>query len=222
MVEKLILRYGIGVAPVLLGALHDRQKPPIVERLTFFLDKLLTKEQAPLLVREYRPKNKTLSLYLVQKLASFNDKSLVPFFQKASKHSDPRISKTAFFALASLGDISTLPFLVKMARDHWQTENRKIRTAALNLQGKRSNEILIPMLNKADDDLRIGILRILAVAGTKESVSAVARYLDSPKHQIRVAAVNALRGIVDGEAPYANLSVFSAIEEVKKWKRRVH
>ncbi len=222
MVERLITRYGVGIAPVLLGAMHDRQKPKIVERLGFFLDQLLKKEHAPLLIQEYRPKNKTLSLYIVRKLASFEDKAFIPFLKKASKNPAPNVVKTAKLALASLGENSTLPYLAKMARDSWQTENRQIRSAALGLHGKKAGELLIPMLGKADDDLKIGILRILAVAGTKDTASAVSRYLDSTKHQIRVAAVNALRGIVDGDAPYANLSVFSAIEEVKKWKRRVH
>jgi hypothetical protein len=222
MVEKLITRYGVGITPVLLGAMHDRQKPKIVERLSFFLDQLLKKEHAALLAKEYRPKNKTLSLYLVRKLASFEDKALIPFLKRAQKNSDPQIIQTATLALASLGETSTLPYLAKMARDNWQNENRQIRKAALGLHGDKASDLLVPMLAKADDDLRIGILRVLAVAGTKKVSSAVSRYLDSTKHQIRVAAVNALRGIVDGDAPYANLSVFSAIEEVKKWKRRVH
>ncbi len=222
MVEKLIVRYGVGVAPVLLGAMHDRQKPKIVGRLSYFLDQLIKKEHAPLLIQEYRSKNRTLSLYIVRKIASFEDKTFIPFLRKASKNPDPNIVKKANLALASLGEDSVLSYLAKMASDSWQTENRQIRKAALGLHGKKAGDLLVPMLRKADDDLKIGILRILAVAGTKETVSAVSRYLDSSKHQIRVAAVNALRGIVDGDAPYANLSVFSAIEEVKKWKRRVH
>ncbi len=222
MVEKLITRYGVGVAPVLLGAMHDRQKPKIIQRLSFFLDKLLKKEQGPLLIQEYRANNKTLSLFIVRKITSFKDRAYIPFLKKAQKNKDPLVVKTATLALASLGETSTLPFLSKMARDHWQTDNRKIREAALGLHGKKASDLLIPMLKKADDNLKIGILRILAVAGTKETASVIRRYLDSTKHQIRVAAVNALRGIVDGDPPYANLSVFSAIEEVKKWKRRIH
>jgi hypothetical protein len=38
---------------------------------------------------------------------------------------------------------------------------------------------------------------------------------------VRVAAINALRGIVDGQEPLEELSVFGAIELAKTWKVRV-
>jgi len=48
----------------------------------------------------------------------------------------------------------------------------------------------------------------------------VKRELDSTDNSIRIAAINAMRGIVDGDLPIANLPVFEAIELAKKWKER--
>jgi HEAT repeat protein len=72
-----------------------------------------------------------------------------------------------------------------------------------------------------DVDEQIACLRLLAGCGTKDAVSPIASMLNSSNHHIRVATVNALRGIVDGQRPYANLTVFNAITEVKKWKARL-
>jgi hypothetical protein len=44
--------------------------------------------------------------------------------------------------------------------------------------------------------------------------------LDDTDNSIRVAAINAMRGIVDGELPITNLPVFEAIELAKKWKEK--
>jgi TPP-dependent pyruvate/acetoin dehydrogenase alpha subunit len=49
----------------------------------------------------------------------------------------------------------------------------------------------------------------------------VAPYLDSEDNSIRVAAIDALRGIVDGDGPMEQQSVFRAIEMAKLWKLRL-
>jgi hypothetical protein len=46
-------------------------------------------------------------------------------------------------------------------------------------------------------------------------------FLDDDDNQVRVAAINACRGIVDGAPPEEQLPVFEAIESAKKWKERV-
>jgi hypothetical protein len=60
---------------------------------------------------------------------------------------------------------------------------------------------------------------MLAGCGIKpDALPLVRPNLDSTDNSIRVAAINAMRGIVDGEPPIANLPVFEAIELAKKWK----
>ena len=45
-------------------------------------------------------------------------------------------------------------------------------------------------------------------------------FLDSNDNSIRIAAINAVRGMADGEGPVADLPVFDAIELAKKLKNK--
>jgi hypothetical protein len=76
-------------------------------------------------------------------------------------------------------------------------------------------------LRDGDTHTKVAALRLLGGAGVKSAKFAIGTYLDASEHQVRAGAVNALRGILDGNPPYRNLSVFQAIDEVKKWKRRL-
>jgi len=65
------------------------------------------------------------------------------------------------------------------------------------------------------------VLRMLAGCGDASALPPIRKYLDDDDNQIRVAAINACRGIVDGDPPLEQLPVFEAIETAKKWKDRL-
>ena len=70
-------------------------------------------------------------------------------------------------------------------------------------------------------DQTVAGLRLLAGCGDASALAAVGRHLDSSDNSIRIEAINACRGIVDGDPPLARLSAFEAIEVAKKWKGRL-
>ncbi|GEM_PF-3409186 len=219
--RRLLLSYGPGVCPILLAALRENQKEGLAAELENLLDSLVTPEHAPLLVKAYRTNNRVAGRWILKKLKDFENPSLAPFFRKRSRDKDPEIALLARYALAGLGDLDWLPFLVDEAAKHWNERNVEIRRAGATMKGEEASARLVSMLREADDGRKVAVLRLLAVAGVKSAVGPVASLLDSSKHQVRVGAVNALRGLVDGDPPFRNLPVFAAIEEVKKWKRRV-
>ena len=219
--RELITKYGAGVAPVLLGALSQRAKPALVEQLEKILDEVVQPQHAWPLSSAYSGKNERRDLYVVRRLDRFEIKELLPFFVRASKSKYPSVASKAQYARARLGDVGTLDFLHKEALDHWADRNYQIREAATALKGKPATDWLMRKLLEKNIASRVATLHILGVAGTKEAVSGIRSLLDAQEHQLRAGAVNALRGIVDGDPPFRRLSVFQAIEEVKKWKRRV-
>ena len=46
-------------------------------------------------------------------------------------------------------------------------------------------------------------------------------FLDETDNSIRIEAINALRGIVDGDQPIDKLSAFQAIEVANEWKGKL-
>ncbi len=219
--RKLILGYGPGVAPVLLEALRSRTKAKVRDVAVALLDKLIQPKHGPLLARAYTGKNAIRDRYVIGKLAQFRSKTYLSVMRKAAHHKDPAVVELASFALANLGDTAALPFLFEQTKTNWKERNYDIRVAGLALKGDKATRWLLDRLFKEDTPTKMAALRLLGVAGVRKCASTVAAYLDSQQHQLRAGAVNALRGIIDGDPPHRTLSVFQAINAVKKWKARV-
>ena len=64
-------------------------------------------------------------------------------------------------------------------------------------------------------------LRMLAGCGEKARSRSLKPHLDDSDNTVRVAAINAARGIIDGEAPLDKLATFTAIEMALEWKKRL-
>ncbi|MCA8969198.1 MAG: HEAT repeat domain-containing protein [Planctomycetes bacterium] len=216
-----IVGYGAGCAPVLLDALKHGQKPELVAELTKILDGFMEKQYVPLLEAEWTGTDEVRDAYIISTIKRFGVEGHGELFAKGLVHGDPAIRETATYALAMLGDERALHPLLLLARDSWEEKNYQIREALPKLKSETSTKWLVNHLAEGEIADRIATLRLLHSAGTKDCVRAIAPLLDAKEHLIRAEAVNALRGIMDGDPPFRKLSVFQAIEEIKKWKARV-
>lgn len=216
-----ILSYGAGVAPVLLAAYHDRQKQGILDQLEPLLDQLITKEYGPVLEISTNPKNLVQTKFTLAKLDSFEDARYQSWFRKMTQVKDPEISDRAWYALARIGDAQALDFLIEKARKDWNKEKDLILPVLPGLKGDGATDKLLTLLAKKELADKLAALRLLNGVGTKKCQGKVAEYLNSGVNVLRVEAVNALLGIVDGKKPHDHLSVFESIEVVKKWKSRM-
>jgi len=216
-----LMKYGPGVCPVLLRSLTPRQKPAIAAQLRSLLDELTGPKYTEGLRAAYNPRNEAVSLYVIKRLRSFKDPKLKAFFEKAATHKNAEIADQAWFAAAEIGDAKALPYLFAQAQTKWKDRALEIVQVSPGLKSKASTDFLVDKLHAKDISTKLASLRLLWGMGTKDAVSSVANQLDSTEHVLRIGAVNALRGIVDDKPMYKNLSVFQAIGEVKKWKRRV-
>ena len=147
--------------------------------------------------------------------------------KKKRKEADPKEleehQRSALLALAC-GSAAPLQHLATVAgsRD-WPTWRASIEAAAsMAAEEPEVPAALAAMLTpKAKGNLRAGALRLLAYAGTEEHVSAIAPMLDARENHVKIAAINALRRIVDGADPLPKLSTFDAIEQAQAWKKRI-
>ncbi len=219
--RETIVGYGAGCAPVLLEALKPTQKPELLSALAEILDGFVESKHAPLLIEAWTGTNEVRDLYIISSVRRFGVEGQQAFFEKALVHGDARIRELATYSLAQLGDVKALHPLLLLTRDAWDDKNYQIRECLPKLKGDAATKWLITKLNEGAIADRIAILRLLHGVGTKDCAPTVGRLLDDSSHLIRAEAVNALRGIMDGAPPFKKLSVFQAIEEIKKWKARV-
>ena len=74
---------------------------------------------------------------------------------------------------------------------------------------------------KGDEVAQVAALRLLRYVAEPSAAARIAQYLDSESHNVKKAAINALRVSVDSAVPLDKLSVFQAIDMARSWKARV-
>ncbi len=222
---------GAGAAPLLLDKLGKEKDPAARLRLEATLAAITGAPHTRLLAQRFGDGSEHVRVFALRRAAVFPDPGLreaaLAAWSKAtdaaakSKAGELELYATAL-AVTSSGALEAFPRLCEEAESRWKDCGEEIRAAAAGARGPAATELAAGLLKSASDQRSVAILRVLASCGDPEGAPRlVKRYLDSENSQVRVAAINALRGIVDGEPPLDKLSAFDAIELAKKWKQRI-
>jgi hypothetical protein len=188
-------------------------------------------EHTRLLAKEFGHKDLPVRSFALWRAAQFPDAEIKKEadaawtrVQKQGAKADADERYAAGLCCASTGSIVGLEGLweATLTPKEWDKKKRELRAALAGARGKEATAVVLAKLDdKADRKVKVAVLRMLAGCGDKESAARVRPFLDDEDNQIRVAAINALRGIVDGADPIEGLSAFEAIEMAKEWKSKL-
>ncbi|MEM9382952.1 MAG: hypothetical protein AAGB93_23590, partial [Planctomycetota bacterium] len=103
----------------------------------------------------------------------------------------------------------------------WKTTLRPACSGARAAGDEVARAVAGALLGAEEVSERVAALNLLAYAGTKDLARAVVPALDAEENQVKVAAINALRRMVDDDPPLDKLSTFDAIERANRWKSRL-
>lgn len=200
------------------------------ERLHEILVATTNAEHTRLLAREFAHKEARTRTFALWRAAQFPDAEIKDEADaawarvaKLGEKADLDERYAAGLCCASTGSIVGFPGLwdATITPKEWDRKKHELRAALAGARGKEATAFVLAKLDdKSDRKIKVAVLRMLAGCGDKDCVPRVRPFLDDEDNQIRVAAINALRGIVDGDDPIDNLSSFEAIEMAKKWKER--
>jgi len=221
---------GSGVVPFVLERYGLERDEEVRKRLFTILVETTSAEDTRLLAKYFDHKLVLVRTFALWRAAQFPDPALRKNVEaswarvaKQGEKADPDERYAVALCAASTGSVAGLEALWDATRTpkEWDVKKNELRAALEGARGKEATAfVLKKMDDKADRKVKVAVLRMLAGCGDKDSASFARPYLDDEDNQIRVAAINALRGIVDGDPPIENLSAFTAIEEAKKWKLR--
>lgn len=225
--EALVAAGGSAV-PFVLERYGKERDEEARERLHEVLLKITAAEQTRLLAKEFESKLAPVRVFALHRTAAFPDPGVREATEKAwarvakaGDKADPDERYAAALCAASAGSVVGLDTLYEACQSkRWDREKRGIRTALEGARGKEATDLVLAKLEKADRKGKVAALRMLAGCGEKEQAARLRLFLDDEDNAIRVAAINALRGMVDGEPPIENLAAFEAIEMAKAWKGR--
>lgn len=229
---------GAGAAPALLAALGKERDQDARRRLEDALDSITVPAHTRLLAREFRSKKAHTQAYTLRRVAELGDPGLADDAKdlwdelvamrahpkKKDKVDDDHERRVAIL-LVSCGSAESLPLVIELAGSKsfktWRTHLQAAAECA-KAAGPEVGDAIGAALPKAEGmNLQLGTLRLLTFAGSKDHAKAVRPALDSPNNGVKIAAINALRRLVDGADPIEKMSSFDAIERAKKWKERL-
>lgn len=219
---------GGSAVPFVLDRYGKERDEEARDRLHEVLLKITTADQTRLLAKEFESKLAPVRVFALHRTAAFPDPGVREAaekawarIQKAGDKADPDERYAAALCAASAGSVVGFETLYEACQSkRWDREKRGIRTALEGARGKPATELVLAKIEKADRKGKVAALRMLAGCGDKELAARLRLFLDDEDNAIRVAAINALRGMVDGEAPIEDLAAFEAIEMAKAWKGR--
>jgi len=226
-----IMALGDVAGPALLKALGKEKNEEARGRIAAALTEITGPLHTRLLAEKFTDRSDDVRLFALERAATFPDagirKAAEAAFKAASKRKGTKkeVKRELFLAalaLTSSGSFDGLDELHRRALKHWGDSGHQIRAAIEALRGEEATKIIAKHLEAGDRKATVAALRLLAGCGNPESAKGlVAPFLDNTDNSIRVAAINALRGIVDGDEPLDKLPVFEAVERANKWKARL-
>lgn len=234
---------GAGVAPPLLAALGREEDREAQARIVEVLDRVTGEEHTRLLAKEFAAKSPTLRKWALSRAARFQDPGVAKPAEEAlerarkgleKKQSDKEELARAAIACAAAGSLAGFDVLQANAYDNWGKYGQDAHAALAGVRGPQATQRAAAVLTPADspkpndpalkpaDRARIvGALRLLGGCGDESARAIVKPFLDSNDNTVRIAAINAVRALLDGEPPLVDLPVFDAVELAKKLKARL-
>jgi hypothetical protein len=219
---------GAGVAPLLLDALAHERDEDALERIDAVLLAVTGAEHTRLCAEFLDDKDVAVRRWVLRRMAGFPDAGLraraaghFARVQGTKRNQDAEELYLAALFCASTGSSDGIDILFAAAEKSWGKLGAELRAALEGVRGPVATELLLMGLHEEQRQAKVTALRLLAGAGTKKALAHVSVYLDSTDNSLRVEAINACRGIVDGDLPIDKLSVFEAVELAKQWKSRL-
>lgn len=232
--REALIATGAAVAPELISALGKEKDEEARDRIVTVLDAVTGAVHTRLLARSFDDRSREVRTWALGRAALFPDPGIRSSAEAALTHARKAVKGTkrdreaeaellaAALAATSGGSLDGLDVVLGAAED-WKRHGNEIRQACEGVRGAAASKRVVELLGKAEERAaKVAAINLLAGCGVAESaVPALRPLLDSDDSTIRIAAINALRGIVDGEPPLDKLSVFDSIEEAKRWKQRI-
>lgn len=222
-----ITNAGASAVPFLLDRYGKERDEAARERLHEMLLATTNAAHTRLLAKEFDDKQPATRTFALWRAAAFPDKELLAPAEAAvarveklgEKAAADEVYAAALSATAA-GSLKGLPQLWTASLDSRDARGAEMRVALESVRGAAASQFVIDHAKDGQRKEKIAALHMLAGCGDHASASFVKPFLDDSDNSLRIAAINALRGIVDNEPPLDQLPVFEAIELAKKWKEK--
>ncbi|MGO8750480.1 MAG: HEAT repeat domain-containing protein [Thermoguttaceae bacterium] len=181
---------------------EEAKGPAATQRFVNLLPKLPAESQAGLL----------------DALGDRGDKTARPAVLAMLKSPDEQVRAAAARGLGSLGEAADVPLLAQSLAASGP-EKTAARSSLARLRGQEIDTAIAGELKRAKPDVRAGLLAVLAVRGTRQSLPVVLHAAEDADARVRAAALAALRALAGPDQAAAIVNLLKAAkEDSEQWK----
>jgi len=219
-VEKL-KAFGPGVIPFVMRKIKDSE-PNCNKYLEEIALSVMDKKYIPLVYPYLKNKRKSVRTIALKLLEKFPTKEGIAKLKKAfEKEKDEQLKEELSLALCTFGDISYIDILFEITKKNFFKKRDRILKSAAGIKGEKAEKWLIKKLEQGKVKDKIAALRLLAVAGTKNTARKIKKYMYHKNYTIALAALNAIRSLIEGKKPLEHISVFELVRMRKEWEEKL-
>ncbi len=215
---------GRGAVPLILkGAFRfDEERMP---ELLAALDGCLAEADLGLAWKEHEGLGKkrvpALRRHLVRRIADSGCKDAVQRLLLLLEDEDPGVAWEAARGLAWRGRREALPVLHRGILERWSREHERIRADFAGLPRGPLSAAASSLLSRGSRDEQVAAVHLFELLGVAEHAGLLRRALQNSDYNLRLAAINACRVVVDGDPPLERPSVFEQVEMARTWEERL-
>lgn len=217
---------GTAAVPFLLERYGKEKDEDVLKRVKDVLVEITAPEQTRLLAKDFVHRDLLHRTFALWRCAAWPDAQIKPLAEaawakvvKQGEKADADERYAAALCATASGSLAAFDAIFEIAQKSWAKKGAELRVALEAVRGAEPTKTLLGRLG-GERKARIAALKMLAGCGDKSATGTLRPLLDDNDNEIRVVTINALRGIVDGDAPLDQLSAFESIEMAKKWKER--
>ncbi len=221
---------GEAAIPMLLTSVSRLEKVERVEHLWACLDGLLHDGHLHL-AWDLRKKKSPLVLdvYLLRRYSDASRKDSRMFLEEQlallEKEKDEARKKALHYeiarGLAFRGQADQLDAIDAVIQADWLTRAHELRADFAGINRKPLADKAAEYLQRRPRKEKIASLHLFELFGDKDQAKKLLHFLSESDTSIRLAAIDACRVVVDGEAPLEKPSMTEIIERAESWKSRL-
>ncbi|MGA2323906.1 MAG: HEAT repeat domain-containing protein [Sedimentisphaerales bacterium] len=132
---------------------------------------------------------------LISALADCGDKAALPAVLAATKNSHDFVRVTAFKAVGTLGDVSSVDMLVAAAAASGGDEQKAAQESLYRLRGPDVDDAILKKLPDAEPKAKIELVRSCEQRDIKASVSVLMKTAKDADAKVRIESIKALRAL---------------------------
>ncbi len=221
---------GAGVAPLVLSGWRRFEPDPDAEEeekdrrplLEAVLERVLAEADLQLAWDEVDKRTPESALvFLLRRWADSEREDAEEFLLERLKKSAGRATYEAARGLARRGLEESVPTLHAWFLENWAESKSSLRADFQGVERGPLSAVCLVLVNLEGRTARLAGLRMFELLGSKEHAPALRAHLKNADASIKVATIDGLRVILDGDPPLDKASVLALVEETRKWQARL-